>query len=331
MPKTQQAKRRARRAPCPPLLRNRIKAVQSRLVVWKTDALLVSNPRDIRYLTGFIGEDSWAVVSARSSIVTVISDSRFEEQIQREAPHVAVKMRRESIADELAKLIDRAGYQKIALQEGYITLAYRRGLVKKLGAKRIVPVDDGMFRQRAVKDKSEIAAIRQALKIQQQAFSETIEQIKPGQTEQQVAAFLEYRMRSLGADGRSFATIVAADANASLPHAIPGSRKIKKGGVVLIDWGAKWNGYCSDLTRVVAFGKMPPKIKKIYQIVYEAQQAAIAGHRPPAKPIKKSIQPPGASSRKPDTVRNSGIRWDTESGWISTSSRRSRLKFTGGA
>ena len=87
-------------------------------------------------------------------------------------------------------------------------------------------------------------------------------------------------MRLLGADGPSFPTIVAADANASLPHAIPGRRKVKKGGIVLIDWGAKWGGYCSDLTRVVALGKMPAKIQEIYQIVYDAQRAAIDAIEP---------------------------------------------------
>ncbi len=243
-------------------------------------ALLVSNARDVRYLTGFVGEDSWAVVPAKGAGVTVISDSRFEEQIQREAPHVTAKMRRRGLSDEITALMDKRRMERIAFQADYVTCSQRGALAKKIGARRVVPVDDGLIQQRAVKGPEEIAAIKKALKIQQEAFRRTVEQIKPGQTEQQIAAFLEYQMRLLGADGASFPTIVAADANASLPHAIPGSRKVKKGGIVLIDWGAVCGGYCSDLTRVVSIGKMPAKIRTIYQIVLEAQQAAIQAISP---------------------------------------------------
>ncbi|HEX7010598.1 MAG TPA: M24 family metallopeptidase, partial [Phycisphaeraceae bacterium] len=95
-----------------------------------------------------------------------------------------------------------------------------------------------------------------------------------------------YQMRKLGADGPSFPTIVAADASASLPHAIPGPRKLRKNGIVLIDWGARWGGYCSDLTRVVALGRMPPKLREIYQIVLDAQLAAIDAIAP-GKPLKE--------------------------------------------
>jgi Xaa-Pro aminopeptidase len=138
-----------------------------------------------------------------------------------------------------------------------------------------VAVDDGLLDQRAVKQPMEISAIRQALKIQRQAFRRTLDQLRPGQTENQVAAFLEYQMRLLGADGASFPTIAAADANAALPHAIPGPRKLRRGGILLIDWGARFRGYCGDLTRVVALGKMPPKLREVYKVVLDAQLAAI--------------------------------------------------------
>ncbi len=259
----------------PPHLSDRLRAVRRRLRRWGVQALLVSNPQDIRYLTGFIGDDSWAVVWTGRSSVTVISDFRFQEQIQRQAPYLSVRMRKAALSDELAVLMDKARTKRLALQAAYVTLAQRTALVKKIGAARLLPIDDQLLAQRAVKDKSEVAAIRRALKIQQEAFRRTVGQIRPGQTEQHVAALLEYQMRMLGADGASFPTIVAADANASLPHAIPGQRKIKKSGVILIDWGARWKGYCSDLTRVVAIGKMPIKIQEIYRVVLEAQRTAI--------------------------------------------------------
>ncbi|MFW6061033.1 MAG: M24 family metallopeptidase, partial [Phycisphaeraceae bacterium] len=222
---------------------------------------------------------------ARGSSVAILSDFRFEEQIQREAPHAKVVMRKGPMTDALKKLIDRRHVEKLALQAEHVTLAQRKALAKALGARRLAALDDGLLAQRAVKSAEEIKAIEKALRIQEQAFVETLDFIEPGRTENEITAYLEYRMRGLGADGVSFPTIVAADANASLPHAIPGKKKIKAGGSVLIDWGARWGGYCSDLTRVIALGRMKPKVREIYRVVLDAQQAAIDAIAP-GEPMK---------------------------------------------
>jgi Xaa-Pro aminopeptidase len=269
------SKKSARKTDSPTHLADRVRTMQKRLRSTGDSALLVTNPGDIRYLTGFVGDDSWALVPMRGNKVYILSDFRFEEQIQSEAPHAVAVMRKKGLAEELAALSDRIKAKKIAVQPDYTTLSLRKTLTKHLGAKRILAIDDGLLSQRAVKDANEVKAIHKALAIQQEAFRETCDFIKPGQSEYEVAAYLEYRMRALGADGVSFPSIIAADANASLPHAVPGKKKIKAGGIVLIDWGAKWGGYCSDLTRVVAVGKMKPKIREIYKIVLDAQMAAI--------------------------------------------------------
>jgi len=276
-------KKTKRKTSTPANLADRVRLLQRRLRPSGASALLVTNARDIRYLTGFIGDDSWALIPMRGSKGYILSDFRFEEQIAKEAPHAVAIMRKKALAEELGKLTNRLRLKKIALQPDYLTLAQRRPLAKHLGAKRLLVKDDGLLMQRAVKDADEVKAIRKALAIQQQAFRETCDFIKPGQTENEVAAYLEYRMRALGADGVSFPSIVAANANGSLPHAIPGKSKIKAGGSVLIDWGAKYNGYCSDLTRVIALGKMKPKIREIYQIVLDAQMAAIDAIAPGKK------------------------------------------------
>jgi len=264
-----------KRPPTPPQLRDRIRSLQKRLRDTDVDALLVTNAHDIRYLTGFAGDDSWAVVPARGSTVHIISDFRFDEQIQREAPHARRIIRKGAITDALKKLVDRRDVEKLGVQAEYMTLAVRKQIAKKIGARRLTELDDGLLKQRAVKTDDELKTIRKALRIQQQAFEETCEFIEPGQTEIEIAAYLEYRMRALGADGTSFPTIVAADANASLPHAVPGKKKVKPGGSILIDWGARADGYCSDLTRMVALGRFKPKVRAIYEVVLEAQQAAI--------------------------------------------------------
>lgn len=273
----------------PPRLALRIRHLQQRIRAWGTSSLLITNATDIRYLTGFEGEDSWALVPARSAKLYVLSDFRYEEQIRREAPHVMATIRKESLVDELVKLTTKHQAGRIALQSHHTTLSMRKMLVKKLGARRLVGVEDQLLNQRSVKDQKEVALIQKAAAIQQDAFQKTIAKIKPGQTEHQICALLEYTMRSLGADGTSFPSIVAADANASLPHAIPGRKKVRAGGILLIDWGARFRGYCADLTRVVALGKMPSKIKQIYQIVLEAQLAAIDAIKP-GKPVKEVDQ-----------------------------------------
>jgi len=254
-------------------------ALQARLREAGVDALLITNPVDIRYLTGFIGDDSWAVVPSKGRAVAILTDARFEQQVRHEAPGVRAYIRRKTLTEELTRLIHQRGYARLGLQPGHVTLALRKQLVKHLGAKAIKPIDDGLLEQRSVKDAEEIRSIRKAIDIQQRAFEELRAFVKPGVSEAEAAAFLEFRMRSLGADGRSFPTIMAADANAALPHAIPGRKKMRKGGLLLIDWGAKVNGYCGDLTRVVAFGSMKRKMREVYQVVLDAQQAGIEAAR----------------------------------------------------
>lgn len=259
----------------PKVYADRLTSLRQRMAGWKVDALLVTHPVDIRYLTGFVGDDSWLLVRTRTVRVTVLSDFRFEQQIRREAPQVAAVMRRKLLADELKALVRRCRIRKLALPGGHVTLAQRTAIVKAIGARALHEVDDGLLKQRAAKDAAETRTIRRAVRVAEEAFRALLQTLEPGQTEQQVAARLEYEMRCRGADSASFPIIVAADANASLPHAIPGRTRLRRNGIVLFDWGAKVDGYCSDLTRVVALGRMPEKIVEIYDIVLKAQRAAI--------------------------------------------------------
>ncbi len=206
----------------------------------------------------------------------MISDFRFQEQIEREAPHVTAVMRKKTLSEALAKICDRRGYRRLAIAASHVTLAQRQALAKQLGGKRLVNVDDGLLDQRAVKDTKEIASIRKAVGVTQEAFKRTLRFVKPGRTEYEVAAHLEYQMRLLGAGGCAFASIVAVGANAALPHAIPGKTKIRRGNILLFDWGAVVDGYCGDLTRVVGVGGMGRKMREIYQIVLDAHDAAIS-------------------------------------------------------
>ena len=269
-----------RRPACPLLLQQRLRLLRRRIRRWKTSALLVTNARDVRYLSGFVGDDSWALVPAGTGRVHLLSDFRFQEQIQREAPHTIAHIRRKSLGDELVHVCETLGLRRIGLQSAYVTVAQRKDLEKKLGIRRIKDVNDGLLEQRAVKDRSEVARIRKAAMIQQEAFRRVRRKLKTGMTEQHVAALLDYEMRTLGADGPGFPTIVAAGANASLPHAVAGKTKLKRGQPVLFDWGACYQGYCADMTRVLVMGRMPARLREIYKVVLDAQLAAIEAIRP---------------------------------------------------
>ena len=265
-----------------PLFRSRLSELQKRIPTWRADALLITQPRDIDYLTGFCGEDSWAVVSCTSKKVIILSDSRFDEEIDREAPQ-AVKVIRDSktsLIDCLNESLLGLKARYVAVQDQYMTITQIQRLRDKVKGAVFIPVNDGLLVQRSVKDASEIALTREAVKIQQQAFKDLMNYIKPGMTELQAAAYLEYRMMDMGASGPAFPSIVGAGANASLPHYRPSTAKLQKNNILLVDWGARYQGYHSDMTRTIALGKMPAKVQEIYKIVHEAQMAAIAAIGP---------------------------------------------------
>ena len=128
---------------------------------------------------------------------------------------------------------------------------------------------------RSLKDESEIAAIRKAQSITDAAFLEILDFIKPGKTEKEIAAYLEYCMRRLGADGLAFETIAAGGPNSAMPHAVPGDRPLQQGDFFTMDYGAAWGGYCSDMTRTVAIGEPTDEMRKVYETVLAAQLTGI--------------------------------------------------------
>ena len=277
------AKRSTKRnkKPAPPKwLNERVKQLQMRLRDDEMDGMIVSNPHDIRYLTGFVGEASWCWVPARGSGVTVISDMRFLDHIPAEAPHVRVVMRGRgknagTLADATAKMLSRRELGKVGVQAGNLNVITRKQIAKALGAKHVKDYDDKLIYQRSIKDAREIKNIREAVRIQQLAFTEMREILKPGITELEVAGYLEYRMKCHGADDIWFHSIVAFDGHSSHNHATPGRLKLKKNSNILIDWGAKYNGYVSDMTRVLNMGKPKKHIAEIYKVVEEALHAGI--------------------------------------------------------
>ena len=255
----------------------RLSRLRRRLRGEDADALLITNPTDIHYLTPFSGEDSNAIVTARKLVV--LSDFRFEEELESVRGLATVELRDGSMAALIRRMVGDLGIKKLAIQSEHMTVSGRATLAKSIGARRLVDTRGLLDGLRAIKDDAEVALVRKAARIQQEALLATLETIEPGQREREVAALLEYEIKARGGDGVSFETIVAARANGSLPHARPGATKLARNQPLLIDWGARYRGYCSDMTRTFALGRWPKKIAEIYGIVLEAWHAGAGAVR----------------------------------------------------
>ena len=275
------SKRAKTRRAWPDHLRSRLSALRRRMRRERLDAMLLTNPLDIRYLSGFRGDDSWMLVFAR--IAVVISDSRFEEELATTCAYLPTVMRHGALSVALESVVEDRAARRVGFQADHLTVQEHGDLVKRLGKRRLKPTVRWVLDQRTAKDSAEVRHIRRAIRIQQEAYQQVLRELKTGTTERAVAARLDQLMCELGTEGPSFDTIVAFDANGSLPHAVPGDARLRRNSVLLFDFGAKADGYCSDLTRVVARGRMPRRIREIYPIVRDAQLAAIAAIKPGAR------------------------------------------------
>lgn len=235
------------------------------------DCLIVTAPANVTYSTGFLGDDSWAlIVKGRVCLVT---DSRYTEQAQKECPACKIVERTGPMAEAVAKIFQKLKSMQIIAVENSTSIA-EFGRLKKAIKTRIKTAAGIIENVRSIKDSGEISNIRTAASIATQALAQTLPCIKPGLTESELAGMLDLQMRKFGAKN-GFDTIVAFGPNASRPHHQPGKRKLKKKDSVLIDFGARYNGYCSDITRCFCIGGATNFYKRVFDVVERAQAAAI--------------------------------------------------------
>lgn len=263
----------------PDAIQRRLTAVRDVMSKRRLDGLLITSRTDQFYLTRFNGEDGMVLVSPRQ--VSLLSDFRFAEVACQDAPWARFVMRKKGHADELARIARRRKMSRIGFVADRISVAQLATLRKALRptGTRLVQVPNVTAGLRIKKDATELAVVREAIQIAEGSFRALRRWIRVGQTELELAARLNYEMGRRGASGPSFPTIVAEGPNSALPHAEPGRRTVKRGSAVLFDWGARCGGYCSDLTRVVFVGRIPPRFRRLYEIVLEAQQRGIRAVR----------------------------------------------------
>ena len=253
------------------VIKNHIKTVRRLLNKAKTKCLIVTKPANITYTTGFLGDDSWAVITRGA--VYLLTDSRYTEQAQSECPTCRIIERKASLPEAAAKLLKETKSAQTITVEKSTSIAELEAIEKHIKA-RLRTTANIIELARSIKDRSEVEAIRTAARIAAQALRQILRYIKPGITENELAGRLDFQIRKLGAIN-SFETIVAFGPNASRPHHQPSDRKLKKNDTVLIDFGVKYQGYCCDITRCFAVGRANNFYKKVYDAVCQAQAAAI--------------------------------------------------------
>ncbi|MBW7906437.1 MAG: Xaa-Pro peptidase family protein [Phycisphaerae bacterium] len=268
---------RSRTAPPDPYA-TRLANVRAAMAKARIDGLLLLDRHEQFWLTGFSGEDGMVLVTPKGCVL--LTDRRFDETADREAPWAQKVLRKVRSAAVTAREIRRHRLGRIGFDARHIDVATHTALSKELRPARLVSVQNLVGRMRLLKDEGEVAAIRRAIRVAEQAFLAVWDTIKPGQPEREIAARLVFEMQSRGAEEPSFPPIVAAGANASLPHYVPGDAPVRANEVLLIDWGARSGWYVSDLTRTMPIGSMPRDLTKAWDAVCAAHAAAIDAVRP---------------------------------------------------
>lgn len=248
--------------------------VQEILQKLSIDAVLISNGNNMRYVSGFAGETGYVYVSGKRH--AVITDFRYTIQAEMEAEgYEVITIGNGGYEEVINDIISTDGVSRLGFEAEDMLFASYNKLKEKLKVNELVPIGSEITSMRRIKTPRELEMIKQAEAIGDQVFTEILTFIKPGMSELEIAARIEYLLKLKGAQGLSFNAIVASGINSSMPHAVPTSKKIENGDFLTMDFGCIYEGYCSDMTRTIVIGKASDKQKEIYNLVLKAQQAAL--------------------------------------------------------
>jgi Xaa-Pro aminopeptidase len=240
------------------------------------DALLVTSPSNVRYLTGFTGSNGQLIVTRDGG--TFLTDGRYVEQSGHEVPDVSRSFYSGSFSPAFRRACSDLGAHRVAFESSHLTYKAHQDL-SGTGVS-LVPVAGEVERLRLVKDDEERKCLDAAQAIADEAFEALIGALAEGIAEREAALALDVEMRRRDAEGVAFDTILAFGENAAEPHHRPTDRPLRRGDIVKMDFGCVVDGYHSDMTRTVAFGEPQPRIKEIYEVVRRAQQAGLEAVHP---------------------------------------------------
>lgn len=255
----------------------KLQNLRQRLDEENLDGILISSPENRRYMSGFTGSAGWLLVSRDDA--TLATDFRYVEQAGNQAPDFNIYRIQRGLS-WLPEWTAEHGIKRIGFESQDVTVSVHGALLKAIeeaensNNPELIPTTSIVEKLRIFKDANELALLSEAIRIADEAIDQVGPQIEPGVTEEAVAWELEKAMRERGAEMISFDTIVGAGPNGALPHHRADESVIKPNDAIVIDMGAKYQGYCSDLTRTFFVGEPDDKFRKIYNIVLQAQLAA---------------------------------------------------------
>lgn len=259
------------------VLKERVDKIRKIMQNRRLPALLVTHPPNIFYLSGFTGSSARLLLTAREALL--YTDFRYLEQAEQEAPCFEIVKLKSDAEPNLFQLVvstvKSQGLSALAVEESALTLREYNRLQENGAGLEIVPCSDVVEEVRAVKEEQEIELIAAAVRIADRALQESLSYLKPGVVEYEFAAELEYRLRRAGAAGRAFNTIVASGPRSALPHGVASSRTIGAGELIVVDFGAVYEGYCSDMTRTFVLGEPASWQEDLFNLVNAAREQAL--------------------------------------------------------
>ncbi len=259
-------------------INNRLQKLRQKLAGKEVEAILISQPENRRYLSGFDGSSGYLLITPQITILA--TDFRYTEQAKKQAPDYKIFQITNAIGDWFPKFIAGLNLRRLGFEAGHTTFAEYHQLTSILDKGqpqlRLVPVKGLVESLRAIKEAEEIEFITKAVEISDSAFEYIRDTIHAGMTEKEVAWEIEKFMRDNGSEPLPFDIIVASGQNSALPHAKPSQRPIQSGEPIIVDIGARCGGYSSDLSRTICLDTPNETFNKVYDTVLRAQQAAIA-------------------------------------------------------
>ena len=254
--------------------RSRLSRLRFLFAASGVDAVLVTHLPNIQYLCGFTGSSGMLLVETERA--TLFTDGRYTFQCREEVTGAAVKIVSGGLVRAVGEMLrQRRGTTRVAYSAGQVSVAQKQALDAAAGKRaRWVPGSNEVERLRAVKDAGELGKMRAAAALISEVWTRVVRKMRVGISELQVAADLEYGMKLAGAAGPSFETIVASGARSAWAHARATSKLLRKNELVVMDQGAILRGYCSDMTRTVFLGRPSDRVRRLYDAVLDAQQAA---------------------------------------------------------
>ena len=280
---------------------SRLQKLRDRLAENEVDAIMVSQPENRRYLSGFDGSSAFILISGGKAVLA--TDFRYTEQALSQAPDYEILRIANSIADWFPGLISDSKVKRLGFEAGDITIDLHQKLIDSLNKKKVatelVPVNGLVESLRLVKEPGEIELIKKAVEIADATYEYIEGIIEAGMTEKKIAWEIEKCLRDGGSQTVPFEIIVASGPNAALPHAMPTERVINSGDPIVIDMGARYQGYVSDLSRTVCAGAPDSTFKKVYHTVLDAQLAAMSI-------IKEGITGHGADRAARTVIKQAG-------------------------